>query len=61
MWRNTETEMPLAGKLYWITDGENIALATWSIKNMWWRFLWHNTVFRATHFTETRVPEIPND
>jgi hypothetical protein len=60
-WLRTDEHMPELKRKYWISDGKSIALGEWDIKNMWWKFLWHYTVFDVKYFLPIKLPELPHE
>jgi len=57
-WIDTKKHLPELNKLYFITDGKDVALAKFSIDNMCWSFLWHYSVFNPTHMIKVELPNI---
>lgn len=59
-WHSIEKEMPQPNILYFVTDGERWAMAKWSIKNMWWSYVYHSDILKVTHFMKVKIPKPPN-
>ena len=57
-WISTEKELPKLKKLYWITDGKDVALAKWSMESMGWYFKYHHSTFKPTHMLQVQLPPL---
>lgn len=58
-WQSTDDELPKLKKLYFITDGKDLALARFEAEGMRWRFEWHYSVFKPTYMCEVILPPLP--
>jgi hypothetical protein len=61
VWLDATRHMPEnSERMYWVTDGNDIALATWSIQEMQWRFRWMRSLVKPTHFMPIKLEKPPN-
>jgi len=53
-------QLPIVGRNYWISDGKDVALATWNMERMQWQFLYHYSVFKPSLMLPVKLPPLPN-
>ena len=51
-WLDCTKQLPIVGRNYWISDGKDVALATWNMERMQWQFLYHYSVFKPSLITK---------
>ena len=58
-WIDTSQELPDLKRLYWVSDGKDIALARWNIKDMCWKFLYMTEFFKPRLMLPVILPKLP--
>ena len=58
-WLDCKKQLPIVGRMYWITDGKDVALAEWSMENMHWRFHYQYSMFKPVAMLPVKLPTIP--
>lgn len=59
-WLDCTKQLPIVGRNYWISDGKDVALATWNTERMQWQFLYHYSVFKPSLMLPVKLPPLPN-
>lgn len=58
-WIDCKKALPILGRMYWITDGKDVALAEWNIETMQWRFRYQYSMFNPVAMLPVKLPPIP--
>ena len=59
VWLDVNVELPLKGRFYWVSDGRDIALASWDIPNMRWKYHYMHSVFEVRYMLPVKLPLPP--
>ena len=59
-WLDCKKVLPIVGRMYWITDGKDVALAQWSMEYMQWSFKYqYSSMFKPVAMLPVKLPPIP--
>lgn len=60
-WQRIDEVLPELGRFYWVSDGHDVALATWGVKNMKWNYKYMHSVFKVKYMLRVKLPKPPKE